>query len=108
LVAKTEGWIAVPPGTRHSTYESADYQRAAPFAGFVRNAISTAIPADPAATSRPYRSAEFVAIPVFQGLGTQVGQMIAATLTGQTDVDAALKDAQAAAERAIRQAGPSE
>ena len=106
LVARTEGWIAVPPGTRQSTYASAEYQRAAPFAGFVKSAISTAIPTG--TTTRPYRSAQFVAIPSFQGLGTQVGQIIAATLTGQTDVDAALKDAQTVAERAIHQAGPSE
>jgi sorbitol/mannitol transport system substrate-binding protein len=108
LVAKTEGWIAVPPGTRQSTYASAEYQSAAPFAGFVRNAIGTAIPTDSGTSIRPYRSAEFVAIPAFQGLGTQVGQIIAATLTGQTDVDAALKDAQKVAERAIQQAGHSE
>lgn len=108
LVAKTEGWIAVPPGTRQSTYGSAEYRRAAPFAEFVKNAISTAIPADAGASTRPYRSAQFVAIPEYQGLGTQVGQHIAATLTGQTNVDAALKEAQTVAERAIKQAGKSE
>ena len=107
LVARTQGWIAAPPGTRQSTYDSAQYQRAAPFAGFVRNAISTAIPTDSGTTTRPYRSAEFVEIPAFQGIGTQVGQIIAATLTGQTDVDAALKEAQTVTERAIQQAGYS-
>jgi sorbitol/mannitol transport system substrate-binding protein len=105
LVAKTEGWIAVPPGTRQSTYDAAEYRRAAPFAGFVLGAIDTAIPNDPGRVDRPYRSAEFVAIPEFQGIGTQVGQAIAATLTGQMTVDAALKDAQAATERTIQQAG---
>ena len=107
LVAKTEGWIAAPPGTRQSTYTSADYRRAAPFAEFVRDAISTAIPAESGTSTRPYRSAQFVAIPAFQGLGTQVGQIIAATLTGQSDVDAALKEAQTAAERAIHPSGHS-
>lgn len=102
LVAKAQGWLAVPPGTRQSTYDSAEYQRAAPFAAFVRNAINTAIPAH---STRPYSSAEFVAIPAFQGLGTQVGQMMAATLTGQSSVDAALKEAQTAAEHAIQQPG---
>jgi sorbitol/mannitol transport system substrate-binding protein len=105
LVANTEGWIAVPPGTRQSTYDAAEYRRAAPFAGFVLNAIDTAIPNDPGTVTRPYRGAQFVAIPEFQGIGTQVGQAIAATLTGQMTVDAALKDTQAATERTIQQAG---
>ena len=105
LVAKAQGWLAVPPGTRQSTYDSADYQQAAPFALFVRNAINTAIPAHSGTATRPYGSAEFVAIPAFQGLGTQVGQIMAATLTGQTSVDAALHEAQTAAEHAIQQPG---
>jgi sorbitol/mannitol transport system substrate-binding protein len=104
-VARAEGWIAMPPGTRQSTYDSVEYQRAAPFAGFVRNAIRTALPTDSGVAPRPYRSAEFVDIPAFQGLGTQVGQIMAATLTGQSDVDAALKEAQTVAERAIQQSG---
>ena len=49
--------------------------------------------------------AQFVAIPEFQGIGTQVGQTIAATLTGQRKVDQALKAAQSATERTMRQAG---
>jgi sorbitol/mannitol transport system substrate-binding protein len=105
LVAKAQGWLAVPPGTRQSTYDSAEYQHAAPFAGFVRDAINTAIPAESGTATRPYRSAEFVAIPAFQGLGTQVGQIMAATLTGQSSVDAALKEAQTAAEHAVQQPG---
>jgi sorbitol/mannitol transport system substrate-binding protein len=107
LVAQTQGWIAVPPGTRQSTYASSDYQRAAPFAGFVRNAISSATPSGSGTATRPYRSAQFVDIPAYQGLGTQVGQIIAATLAGQKTVDAALTEAQAVAERAIEHADPS-
>jgi sorbitol/mannitol transport system substrate-binding protein len=108
LVARTQGWIAVPPGTRQSTYDASAYQSVAPFAAFVRNAIDMSIPAVSAPTARPYRSAQFVGISAYQGLGTQVGQLIAATLTGQTDVDAALKAAQTFAERAIQQSGPPE
>ncbi len=84
-----------------------EYQRVAPFASFVHDAIGDAIPADSGEISRPYRSAQFVAIPEYQGLGTQVGQIIAATLTGQSDVETALKEAQSVAERAIQQAGAS-
>jgi sorbitol/mannitol transport system substrate-binding protein len=102
-VADSEGWVAAPPGTRQSTYDSADYQKAAPFAGFVLNAINIA--SAPPSTKRPYGGAQFVAIPEYQGIGTRVGQTIAATLTGQTTVDAALKEAQASTEQAVRQSG---
>ena len=105
LVAKENGWVSVPPGTRLSTYESADYQKAAPFAAFVRKAIEVANPDGQTEQPRPYQGAQFVAIPEFQGIGTQVGQTIAGTLTGQSTVDQALKTAQAATERTMRQAG---
>jgi sorbitol/mannitol transport system substrate-binding protein len=94
----------VPPGTRQSTYDNRDYQNAAPFAAFVLKAIEVANPNGPTAHPRPYTGAQFVAVPEFQGIGTQVGQTIAATLTGQS-VDQALKAAQAASERTMRQAG---
>jgi sorbitol/mannitol transport system substrate-binding protein len=95
----------VPPGTRVSTYESPDYQKAAPFAAFVSKAIEVANPDGQTAQPRPYTGAQFVAISEFQGIGTQVGQTIAGTLTGQTTVDQALKAAQSATERTMRQAG---
>jgi sorbitol/mannitol transport system substrate-binding protein len=105
LVAKENGWVAVPPGTRKSTYENADYQKAAPFASFVEKAILNANPNGQTAQPRPYQGAQFVGIPEFQGIGTQVGQTIAGTLTGQTTVDQALKSAQAATDRTMHQAG---
>ena len=105
LVAKQNGWVSVPPGTRQSTYDSADYQKAAPFAGFVLKAIDVANPNGQTEHPRPYTGAQFVAIPEFQGIGTQVGQTVAGTLTGQSTVDGALAAAQSATERTMRQAG---
>ena len=105
LVADKNGWVAVPPGTRQSTYDSADYKKAAPFASFVLQAIDVANPNGQTEEKRPYTGAQFVAIPEFQGIGTQVGQTIAATLTGQQTVDQALKTAETATERTMRQAG---
>jgi sorbitol/mannitol transport system substrate-binding protein len=105
LVAKENGWVSVPPGTRQSTYDNADYKKAAPFAGFVLKAIDVANPNGQTKNPRPYTGAQFVAIPEFQGIGTQVGQTIAGTLTGQSTVDAALTSAQSATERTMRQAG---
>jgi sorbitol/mannitol transport system substrate-binding protein len=105
LVAKQNGWVSVPPGTRQSTYDNPDYQHAAPFAAFVRKAIEVANPTGQTAQPRPYTGAQFVAIPEFQGIGTQVGQTVAATLTGQQTVDQALKTAESATERTMHQAG---
>jgi sorbitol/mannitol transport system substrate-binding protein len=105
LVAQENGWVAVPPGTRQSTYDSPDYKKVAPFASFVQQAIMSANPSGPTREARPYTGAQFVAIPEFQGIGTQVGQTIAGTLTGQTSVENALRGAQSATERTMRQAG---
>ena len=105
LVAAENGWVSVPPGTRRSTYDNPEYQRAAPFAPFVLNAIMEANPNAATREPRPYTGAQFVAIPEFQGIGTQVGQTIAGTLTGGANVEAALRTAQSATERTMRQAG---
>ncbi len=105
MVAAQNGWVAVPPGTRKSTYDNPEYQKAAPFAGFVIRAIDVANPTGSTKEPRPYTGAQFVAIPEFQGIGTQVGQTVAATLTGQQTTDQALKAAEAATERTMRQAG---
>jgi sorbitol/mannitol transport system substrate-binding protein len=104
LVARENGWVAVPPGTRRSTYENPEYRQAAPFASFVLQAITEANPTASTREPRPYAGAQFVGIPEFQGIGTQVGQTIASTLTGQ-GVETALRNAQSATERAMRQAG---
>ncbi len=105
LVGETEGWTVVPPGTRKSTYENSEYRKAAPFADFVLKAILAADPAHPTAEPVPYTGVQFVAIPEFQGIGTQVGQSLAAALSGQMTVDQALETAQRATERTMKQAG---
>jgi sorbitol/mannitol transport system substrate-binding protein len=105
LVAGSEGWVAVPPGTRESTYANPEYKKAAPFADFVLKAIQTADPIHTTKDPKPYVGVQFVGIPQFQGIGTQVGQTMAAALTGQVTVDQALKSAQSSTERVMRQAG---
>ncbi|WP_163650400.1 sugar ABC transporter substrate-binding protein [Modicisalibacter sp. 'Wilcox'] len=105
LVGEKKGWTSVPPGTRESTYQNANYQKAAPFADFVLKAIQTADPTDPSAKPVPYTGVQYADIPEFQAIGTQVGQMIAAALAGQRSVDQALSAAQRAADRTMRQAG---
>ncbi|ANK94006.1 MULTISPECIES: ABC transporter substrate-binding protein [Rhizobium] len=104
-VGETEGWVAVPPGTRKSTYALPEYQKAAPFADTVLKAILSADPSKPTKDPVPYTGVQFVAIPEFQGIGTLVGQQIAAALSGQQSVDAALDSAQKQVERDMKKAG---
>jgi sorbitol/mannitol transport system substrate-binding protein len=105
MVGESEGWVAVPPGTRTSTYERSEYQDAAPFAGFVLKAIETADPIETTAEPKPYSGVQYAGIPEFQAIGTQVGQMVAAALTGQMPVEQALSAAQRSTERTMQQAG---
>lgn len=105
LVAEERGWVAAPPGTRQSTYESAEYREAAPFAEIVLESIQSADPTKPTADPVPYQGVQFVAIPEFQALGTQVGQTIAAALTKQVSVDQALQQAQTNAVDTMKRAG---
>ncbi|MBB3132951.1 sorbitol/mannitol transport system substrate-binding protein [Rhizobium pisi] len=104
-VGETEGWVAVPPGTRKSTYALPEYQKAAPFADTVLKAILSADPAKPTKDPVPYTGVQFVAIPEFQGIGTLVGQQVAAALSGQQTVAAALDSAQKQVERDMKKAG---
>ena len=105
LVAADEGWASVPPGTRKSTFDNPDYQKAAPFAATTLQAMQTADPTNPCIKKVPYTGIQFVGIPEFQGLGDQVGQNIAGALSGNMSVDQALKNSQAAAERTMVQGG---
>ena len=105
LVGESEGWVAVPPGTRKSTYALPEYQQAAPFAATVLEAIMSADPSKPTKDPVPYTGVQFVAIPEFQAIGTFVGQQVSAALAGQQTVDAALEAAQTQVERDMTRAG---
>ena len=99
LVAKTKGsWASVPPGTRTSTYNNPEYKKAAgAFAPIVLASIKRADPTKSTRDPVPYVGVQFVGIPEFQALGTQVGQYLAGALSGQQSVDSALEQAQVAA-----------
>ena len=105
MVGETEGWVSAPPGTRKSTYANPKYIAAAPFAETVLKAIETTDPAHPTVEPVPYTGVQFVAIPEFQGIGTQVGQSVAAALGGQQTIDQALAAGPAATHRTINHAG---
>jgi sorbitol/mannitol transport system substrate-binding protein len=105
LVASTEGWANVPPGTRTSLYENPQYLDAAPFAQMTLDSISAADPNNPTVKPAPYVGVQFVAIPEFQGIGTAVGQTFSAALAGQMDAEQALQTAQQLTTREMQRAG---
>ena len=105
LVGEEKGWVAVPPGTRTSTYENQNYIDAAPFAETVLNSIKAADPSDPTAEPVPYTGVQYVAIPEFQGLGTTVGQNISAALAGSMTAEEALSQSQTTAVEEMEDAG---
>jgi sorbitol/mannitol transport system substrate-binding protein len=105
LVADQSGWVSVPPGTRTSTYENANYQKAAPFASIVLRSIQAADVTRPAANPTPYKGVQYVDIPEFQAIGSSVGQTIAAALTRSTSVDQALRQSQSTTERFMKHTG---
>jgi ABC-type glycerol-3-phosphate transport system substrate-binding protein len=105
LVGRENGWTTLPPGTRLSTYANADYLAAAPFAGAVKTAILTADLDHPTLNPVPYTGIQYVSIPEFESIGTTVGQLVAAALTGQSTIDATLSQAQASVSSTMQQAG---
>jgi sorbitol/mannitol transport system substrate-binding protein len=104
-VAELKGWAAVPPGTRYSTYEDSRYREAAPFSKLVLQALNAADAQHPSAQPVAYTGIQYVAIPEFQAIGTQTGQLIAGVLAGRNSLNSALAAAQLLADRAVRQAG---
>jgi sorbitol/mannitol transport system substrate-binding protein len=106
LVASKDGWANVPPGTRTSLYNNPEYTKAAPFAAMTLQAINSADPSmNGNSKPKPYIGVQFAAIPEFQGLGTAVGQQMAAALTGKSTPEQALQAAQQLTEREMMKGG---
>jgi sorbitol/mannitol transport system substrate-binding protein len=105
LVASQEGWKNVPPGTRTSLYKNETYLKEAPFAQMTIDSINSADPSNPTVDKVPYVGVQFVAIPEFQGIATNVGQQFSAALAGTISVDQALQNAQRSTERSMGKAG---
>ena len=105
LVGTTNGWNTVPPGTRESTYKLPEYLAAAAFAPVTLKSIETADPTDSTRDKVPYVGVQFVGIPEFQGIGTDVSQQISAAIAGKITVDEALKKGQEIATKAMKEAG---
>lgn len=104
LVAAKEGWANVPPGARTSLYENPEYQKV-PFAQMTLDSINAADPTNPTVKPVPYVGIQFVAIPEFAGIATEVSQEFSAAYAGQQTVEEALAKAQALTTDAMEAAG---
>lgn len=104
LVAANEGWANVPPGARTSLYENENYKDI-PFAKMTLDSILAADPTDPTVDPVPYVGIQFVAIPEFAGIATEVSQEFSAVYAGQQTVEEALEKAQALTNDAMEAAG---
>jgi sorbitol/mannitol transport system substrate-binding protein len=99
LVGAQVGWSSVPAGKRASTYANQDYLKvAAAFAEPTEAAISSADPRNPGVQPRPAIGIQFVDIPEFTDLGTQVSQYVSSAIAGQMSVEEALDRGQRLAE----------
>jgi sorbitol/mannitol transport system substrate-binding protein len=95
LVGTELGWSRVPAGKRASTYENPAYvKEAAAFAEPTRAAIESADPRNPGVQPRPAIGIQFVNIPEFPDLGTQVSQDVSSAIAGRTTVEKALERGQ--------------
>ena len=104
LVAANEGWANVPPGARTSLYENPNYAEV-PFAKMTLDSINAADPTNPTVDPVPYVGIQFVAIPEFAGIATEVSQEFSAVYAGQQSIDEALAKAQALTNDAMEAAG---
>ncbi|MFI9274624.1 ABC transporter substrate-binding protein [Kitasatospora sp. NPDC052896] len=100
LVGTQLGWSRVPAGKRTSTYSDPQYlASASAFAQPTLDALKSADPDNPGVQPRPAPGIQFVGIPEFEDLGTQVSQQISSAIAGRTSVDQALTTGQSLAEK---------
>ena len=96
------GWAAVPPGTRQSLYDNANYQEAA--AAFADRTLSAMLAApidNPGTTPRPgLPGVQFVGVPEFQDVGTRCTEQFSAVIAGNVSIDDALSACQSIASEA--------
>jgi sorbitol/mannitol transport system substrate-binding protein len=100
LVGEKLGWAKVPDGKRESLYENPQYQKAAAaFYKVTEGSIASADPENPGLQPRPAPGIQFVGIPEFTKLGTDVSQLVSSAIAGKGSVDDALSEGQQQAEK---------
>jgi sorbitol/mannitol transport system substrate-binding protein len=104
--ASKNGWAAVPPGTRTSTYQNPKYQAAAKdFAALTLQEINSVNVTQPGLLPQPVPGIQYVGIPEFEQFGNLVSADITAAIDGQMSVATALQKSQAIAQQAVITAG---
>jgi sorbitol/mannitol transport system substrate-binding protein len=104
--ASKNGWAAVPPGTRTSTYHNSSYLKAAgAFAPLTLQEIDSVNVVQPGLNPQPVPGIQYVGIPEFEEFGQQVSAQITAAIDGQESVATALSRSQAIAQQAVISAG---
>jgi sorbitol/mannitol transport system substrate-binding protein len=105
LVAKENGWASVPPGTRTSTYKNPNYQSAADFAALTLKGINGAAYDNPTLQPVPYKGVQFIQIPEWPQLGSEIAQVVASYLSGQVSTDEAIKQIENLSNKVAKEGG---
>ncbi|NNG40635.1 sugar ABC transporter substrate-binding protein [Flexivirga sp. ID2601S] len=104
LVGEKLGWTRVPAGSRESLYSNPAYlAKSSAFAKPTLQAIEGADPNNPGVQPRPAPGIQFVDIPEFTNLGTQVSQDISSAIAGKESVKSALTKGQQLADDVAKQ-----
>src|SRR5882757_6862184 len=104
--AAKNGWAAVPPGTRTSTYQNPKYLAAAKyFAPLTLKVLNSVNVKQPGIAPKPVPGIQYVGIPQFESFGQQVSAEITAAIDGQESVATALSKSQQIAQQAVNSAG---
>ncbi|MFN8076398.1 MAG: extracellular solute-binding protein [Kineosporiaceae bacterium] len=98
LAGQRLGWSRVPAGKRASTYARPEYA-AQPFAARTLRAITAADPRRAGVQERPYAGIQFVPVPEFADLATDISQHVSAVLVGTAGLRESLASVQPVAER---------
>jgi sorbitol/mannitol transport system substrate-binding protein len=89
------GWSHVPPGSRFSSYQIPQYKKLSSVYGpLTLQSINATNTAHPTVQPVPYTGVQFLDIPEFQDLGTNVSEQFSAAIAGQQSAASALSQAQ--------------
>lgn len=106
LAGETAGWGTVPPGSRKSTYEIAEYQAATgDYADLTLRSINGANPLKPTVDPVPYTGVQYVTIPEFEQIGDFTSQQFAGAISGQGTVDQAIATSETRIREIMDEAG---
>jgi sorbitol/mannitol transport system substrate-binding protein len=94
-VGQKLGWSHVPPGSRFSSYQIPQYKKlSAAYGPLTLQSINATNTAHPTVEPVPYTGIQFLDIPEFQDLGTNVSEQMSAAIAGQKSVASALAQSQ--------------